>query len=196
MAYVYRHIRLDKNIPFYIGIGTDSFYRRANSRAGRNRLWNRIAAVSEYDVEILFYDIELGVAKEKEIEFISIYKRINDGGTLANISSGGDGLSAPPKEYIDGLIERNRNNKHHLGKTHTTKAKIAIGRHSSVRNSGVNNPSYKGVVQVFKDGEFVGEYLGVKDCGEKLGINVPCISECVNGNRKTAKGFTFLRVQK
>lgn len=25
MAYLYRHIRLDKNIPFYIGIGSENF---------------------------------------------------------------------------------------------------------------------------------------------------------------------------
>lgn len=31
MAYVYRHIRLDKNEVFYIGIGTDTKnYKRAN----------------------------------------------------------------------------------------------------------------------------------------------------------------------
>jgi hypothetical protein len=30
MAYVYRHIRLDKNEPFYIGIGSDSSFARAN----------------------------------------------------------------------------------------------------------------------------------------------------------------------
>lgn len=29
MAYVYRHIRLDKNIPFYIGIGLKDYnYKR------------------------------------------------------------------------------------------------------------------------------------------------------------------------
>lgn len=28
MAYLYRHIRLDKNEPFYIGIGSDSNYNR------------------------------------------------------------------------------------------------------------------------------------------------------------------------
>ena len=30
MAYLYRHIRLDKNEPFYIGIGSDTNFKRAN----------------------------------------------------------------------------------------------------------------------------------------------------------------------
>lgn len=43
MAYVYRRIRLDKNEPFYIGIGTDTKnYKRANVRSLRNRVWKNI----------------------------------------------------------------------------------------------------------------------------------------------------------
>jgi hypothetical protein len=31
MAYLYRHIRLDKNQPFYIGIGKDDVEKRNNN---------------------------------------------------------------------------------------------------------------------------------------------------------------------
>ena len=42
MAYVYRHIRLDKNEPFYIGIGSDKEYKRADlSRRDIQRLPGR-----------------------------------------------------------------------------------------------------------------------------------------------------------
>lgn len=40
MAYVYRHIRLDKNEPFYIGIGSDNKYSRAKQKTGRNDRWH------------------------------------------------------------------------------------------------------------------------------------------------------------
>ena len=53
MAYVYRHIRLDKNEPFYIGIGSDMTNKRANERARRSELWKKIVAKSEYEIEIL-----------------------------------------------------------------------------------------------------------------------------------------------
>ena len=43
MAYVYRHIRVDKNEPFYIGIGKDDGYefKRAyyKSIEKRNKIW-------------------------------------------------------------------------------------------------------------------------------------------------------------
>ena len=45
MAYVYRHIRLDKNEPFYIGIGSDKTYKRANARykGDRNEIGSGLA---------------------------------------------------------------------------------------------------------------------------------------------------------
>lgn len=93
MAYVYRHIRLDKNEPFYIGIGSDMTNKRANERARRSELWKKIVAKSDYEIEILMDDITFEEAKSKEIEFIKLYGRIDlDNGTLANLTDGGDGL--------------------------------------------------------------------------------------------------------
>ena len=93
MAYVYRHIRLDKNEPFYIGIGSDMTNKRANERARRSELWKKIVAKSEYEIEILMDGITFDEAKLKEIEFIKLYGRIDLGnGTLANLTDGGDGL--------------------------------------------------------------------------------------------------------
>ena len=54
MAYVYRHVRLDKNEPFYIGIGSDDKYQRAFVKHERNNLWNKIVLKSKYIVEIVF----------------------------------------------------------------------------------------------------------------------------------------------
>jgi hypothetical protein len=91
MAYVYRHIRLDKNIPFYIGIGSDDNYSRANAKVGRNRYWKNIISKSAYEVEIIFDEINWDDACKKEIEFIALYKRNKDGGSLTNITLGGEG---------------------------------------------------------------------------------------------------------
>lgn len=47
--YLYRHIRLDKNEPFYIGIGTKSeqdlkygYYGRASANHVDNNIWIKI----------------------------------------------------------------------------------------------------------------------------------------------------------
>ncbi len=95
MAYVYRHIRLDKNIPFYIGIGSDDNgeYKRAycSHANGRNRYWNNIVSKSSYEVDIIIDDITWEDACKKEMEFIALYKRRKDGGTLSNLTLGGEG---------------------------------------------------------------------------------------------------------
>jgi hypothetical protein len=92
MAYVYRHIRLDKNEPFYIGIGKLPNYKRAFEKQKRNQFWQNIVAKTDYEVEILFDDISWEEAEKKEIEFISLYgKRDNGTGCLVNISNGGGG---------------------------------------------------------------------------------------------------------
>lgn len=94
MPYVYRHIRLDKNEPFYIGIGSDKpYYKRANEKARRSKFWKKIIAKTDYEVEILFDDITFDEAKIKEIEFIKLYGRKDlNTGCLVNLTDGGDGL--------------------------------------------------------------------------------------------------------
>jgi hypothetical protein len=99
MAYLYRHIRLDKNEPFYIGIGSDSTYKRANARykGDRNKIWYDIVAKSKYEVEIVFDEIDWDFACEKEKEFIALYGRKDKGtGILANMTDGGEGIVGFP----------------------------------------------------------------------------------------------------
>lgn len=90
MACLYRHIRKDSNTPFYVGIGVST--QRAYSKTHRNAHWKSIVAKTDYRVDILFDEIEYEEAKEKEREFIALYKRKEDGGYLCNITLGGDGV--------------------------------------------------------------------------------------------------------
>jgi hypothetical protein len=94
MAYLYRHIRLDKNEPFYIGISASDNLKRAYDvkPLRRNRIFNGIVAKTECEVEILFDDLTWEQACEKEKEFIILYGRKDlKTGTLANMSGGGEG---------------------------------------------------------------------------------------------------------
>lgn len=89
MAVLYRHIRLDKDEPFYIGIGISE--KRAYSNKNRTNYWHNIANKG-YDIEILFDNLSYDNAKKKEIEFINLYGRIDLGtGILCNMTNGGDG---------------------------------------------------------------------------------------------------------
>jgi len=100
--YVYRHIRLDKNEPFYIGIGTKrpasnsntlkSIYYRAFTKKSRGIIWKNIINKTDFKVEILMESKNYEFIKEKEIEFIKLYGRKDKNeGCLANRTDGGDG---------------------------------------------------------------------------------------------------------
>ena len=90
MALVYRHIRLDKNVPFYVGISNGN--RRRPYAKNRNSIWMAITNKSEYRVEIIVDNLTWEQALEKEKEFIALYGRRDLGkGTLANMTDGGDG---------------------------------------------------------------------------------------------------------
>ena len=90
MTYLYRHIRLDTNQPFYIGIGID---KRALSEKGRNKFWKNIINKTEYRVEIMIDGLTWEDACKKEREFIALYGRRDLGkGPLVNLTDGGEGV--------------------------------------------------------------------------------------------------------
>jgi hypothetical protein len=97
--FLYRHIRNDTSVPFYIGIGKkreqykfqDRFiYGRAYTTEKRNDLWNEVVSQTDYDIEILYECNNRQDIGKKEIEFIALYGRIHNGtGTLTNMNIGG-----------------------------------------------------------------------------------------------------------
>ena len=98
MHYLYRHIRLDKYEPFYIGIGTktksdikNNYYSRAIDKR-RNPIWTNITNKTKYKVEILLESGDYNYLKSKEEEFIVLYGRKNiKTETLVNLTNGGEG---------------------------------------------------------------------------------------------------------
>ena len=96
--YVYRHIRVDKNEPFYIGIGTKSeqdlkygYYGRASAKHIDNNIWLKIIAKTEWRWEILLESDDRNFIYEKEKEFILLYgRKFDNSGTLANLTLGGE----------------------------------------------------------------------------------------------------------
>jgi hypothetical protein len=87
---VYRHIRLDTNEVFYIGIGSDK--NRPFSKFSRNKYWRHITNLTEWKSQILFSNLSREDAESKEIEFIELYGRKDlFKGTLCNLTNGGTG---------------------------------------------------------------------------------------------------------
>ena len=195
MAYVYRHIRLDKNEPFYIGIGSDINQRRAREKTRRSKLWNKIVNKTDFDVEILFDDISYEEAKIKEIEFIKLYGRIDlCNGTLANLTNGGDGTVNPSQETRNKISDINKGRKN-------SKALMELlvnrkGEKNPIFGiRGADNKNFKGFIQAFKNGVYLGRYEGIRDCAQSFGVSASKVSAVLNGRRNHTGGYTFKRIK-
>jgi hypothetical protein len=208
MAYVYRHIRLDKNEPFYIGIGSDSNYERSNSHKHRNRHWKHIVAQTPYEVEILLDNLTWNEACIKEIEFITIYGRVDlSKGPLVNMTDGGDGANNLSKETRNAIGQKIRNNMErgkkisisnkgrlssNKGKSFTEehKAKIKAKRGHLIGRK--NTWQTKPVLQHDTQGNFIKEWESQFEAQSSFnrpksdGIGAVC-----RGNQKTAYGFIW-----
>ena len=141
MAYVYRHIRLDKNEPFYIGIGKTE--KRAYEKIKRNQFWHNIIAKTDYEVEILFDNLTWEEAGEKEKEFIKLYgKRNSNNGTLVNITDGGGGiLGARHNEESKRKIGKESKNRKRQPRSEETKLKLRLANLGKVGANKGKSPS-------------------------------------------------------
>lgn len=178
MAYVYRHIRLDKNEPFYIGISNFN-QNRHNDKRKRNIIWNRITAKTEYKIEILFDDITWEEACEKEKEFILLYGRIDtETGCLANMTEGGEGTNG--RKYIPTLEHRKNLSKASLGKKMSDSAKEKMSKNNKLP-----------IFQYELDGTFIKEWDGIIDAARYLNKSSNTIMRCCQEKFKQAHGFLW-----
>jgi hypothetical protein len=144
MAYIYKHIRLDKNEPFYIGIGFDGDgkYKRAYKR-GRNDIWEKIVNKTNYIVEIIEDGLSNKEVIEREKYWIKLFGRIdNNTGILSNLTDGGEGtLGCIPSDEVRKKIsdkQKQKKNLEHLkrvsennrGKPSWNKGKIGVYTHT------------------------------------------------------------------
>lgn len=97
--YLYIHYKLDTNEPFYIGVGTKNLkgvsytaiHKRAFSK-NRSIWWKKTVNKHGYYVTIKEYFAEVEACRNREIELIAAYGRLDMGlGPLVNMSKGGDG---------------------------------------------------------------------------------------------------------
>lgn len=132
---VYRHIRLDRNECFYVGMGNKL---RPYSEK-RNNIWHKITKKTDYIVEVIG-EMPLELAEELEEFMIECYGRIClKTGPLANIDSGGYN---PTKNKTRGkniskALKGRKFSKNHKKNLSNAK-KNKIGRSTKVKNIKTN----------------------------------------------------------
>jgi len=223
--YLYRHIRLDTRQPFYIGIGTKqsrvhpnikSEYRRAyGTNRKESSIWNHIVNKTSYNVEILFESDNYEFIKQKEIEFIAMYGRINlKTGILANLTNGGDGTIGyiPSKEQIEkhkkfmiGRVqsesEKQKRIESRKGYVHTkeTKAKMSTSHkgkmvskeHLEKLQKGQILANSKPISQYTLDGVFLQHWQSATIAAKELGLHIASIRNCVRNVTKSSGGYIW-----
>ncbi len=118
--YVYAHVNLHNNEIFYIGKG---FGKRCDSNNGRSKYWHRIVNKYGYKIIMLEENLTNEESINYEIYWIKKIGRKINGGTLINMTDGGDGgdtiSNHPNREVIlDKISKANKgeNNPNYGGK--------------------------------------------------------------------------------
>ena len=177
MAYLYRHIRLDKNQPFYIGISSDSNYKRAFSKR-RSNIWNNIVAKTGYEVEIFIDNLTdggegiIGVVRSEE------YKN--------KISASLKGR----KQSKETILKKNNSV---LGRKNTEECKkrmseLKIGKKRPYMQGG-KHPNARLVLN--KDNGQI--YKTLKEASEKIGFNYNTLASMLIGRQPNKTFLTYIK---
>jgi len=194
LCYIYKHIRLDTNVVFYIGKGTNTNgkYKRAYSSDRTNLHWHNIVKKYGYSVEIIVENLTEKEANQKEVELILDYGRIDLGtGTLVNMTAGGEGVSG----VIMSEKTRKKIGDAHRGRVHTEQSRKNMSEAhkghkptEETRNKMILS-RIKPVAQCLNN-IVLNEYPSAKSTQEQ-GFRPSHVTECCNGKRKTHGGFTW-----
>lgn len=190
MYYMYRHIRDDKNEPFYIGIGKkektcksyNTIYRRAFTDRSRSDYWKNIVSKTSYSVEILFEtDSDIDI-QNKEIEFIALYGRLdNNTGTLCNLTDGGEtGLNRSKTATLKQIETQKNSGTYGL----MVERMRELGKVKGRRGNNVGKPVY--IYSV--NGNFVKKENSRQECALFTKLNHSYIGDLIS-KRLSGNGY-------
>jgi len=186
MAYIYKHIRVDTNEVFYIGIGNQDKFKRAFVTQKRSKFWKNITSKTEYTVEIIKDGLTWEEAQAEEIRLIKQYGRKDLGlGTLVNLTDGGEGtigIIHTNQWYQNQKISNNKKNKF-ISEEHRQKI---IANHKS------KNPLNNKAIDVFDmNWNYIKSFDSIKEASDELNIPSSSICECAKGKIKSALKHRF-----
>lgn len=226
--YVYSHLRLDTNEIFYIGIGakyrSSTDYSRSKQKGRyRSKFWNNVVSKTKYSINIIFESDDHKQIKNKEKELIKFYgKKIdNKGGSLVNLTDGGDGMvgyrnkNSIKSVYLytkDGIFFKQFEahvdcadflrvkrvslslsiNKNHLVKGYIVKD-YKSKKVSPIKDikEKLSDRLSKKVIQINRDGIEIKTWKSTEEASRELKISGGHIREVCAGKRKSAGNYLW-----
>lgn len=209
-SYIYKHIRLDTNQVFYIGVGTGKNYARAKEKFNRNKYWKNIINKTDYEVQIIIDNLSQENAYELEELIVSIYGLKRKGGILCNMTEGGRGGQKGYSQSKESQIKRSNSLKGTVftkerkeNISNSLKNKIKSEEHcKNISKSLINRKlseshiknmiksRYKKVLQL-KNNKIIKIWDSVKEASEYYNINPSSISHCCAGRKKSIVGHNW-----
>jgi hypothetical protein len=214
MAVVYRHVRLDTNEVFYVGIGKTIARAYQKSKTKRSIFWLNIINKTNYKVEILAEDLSWEEACEMEKKLIYEYGRKDLGtGTLVNLTDGGENppLMLGDKNYSKTIEGRRKISDRMKGKVMSDETKSKLSKNA--KEKGFVPPSQKGktksIETKIKHSNSIsgGKHCNakkiiciengkiwdsIKECAKDTNISYSTLVNKLNGFRKNDTTFKYL----
>ncbi len=190
--YVYTHLNPTTKEIFYVGIGKDN--RAWNRWAGRNKFWDNYTNKYGFEVELIKENLTRNQAGKIERELIAELgrKQIDEGGTLVNRSTGGDGGSGGyihTQAYKDKLSKERKGNCTRKVRKLSKEARKKI----SESNMGKGGRPKSPVLQYDKQGNFIKEFPSLREAKKETGAK--SIFEVASGYKnqlyKSSGGFIW-----
>lgn len=166
--YVYTHLNPKTKEVFYVGIGKGN--RAWNQWARRSKFWDNYVNKHGFEVELIAENLTRNQAGKIETKLIAELGRrqIDEGGTLVNRSTGGDGGSVGythTEEFKQKLSEDRK------GKCTRKERKLSKEAKSKISQKLKSRPVTwsKSVLQFDKQGNFIKEWDNMKDAERETG---------------------------
>lgn len=186
--YVYIHLNPQTKEVFYVGIGKGN--RAWNRWAGRNNFWENYVNKYGFEVELIAENLTRKQAEKIEMQLIASLGRrqIDEGGTLVNRSSGGDGSKGytHTEEFKRKLSEERKGKKRNPW---SKKSKDKLKKSLKEREVTWSKP----VCQYDKKGNFIKKWNSITEARQATGAKN--IFEVASGYKnnlyKSSGGFIW-----
>ena len=188
-TFIYKLIDPETNQVRYIGKSNDpkqrlkAHYNKARYKPTHKFNW--IKTLKDRGIRPIMEIIEevsIEIWKEREKYWIMFY--LEQGFSLTNCTTGGDGLT------FGNQTSFKKGHKVWLGKKHSEETKKKISKNNYLR--GKPNSRRRKIVQLTLNGDFIKTFDFIHQAAKELNFSASKIVSCCKGRRKTHKNFKWI----